>query len=91
MGIQIPLNPVADWDIDYHGCTVGRNVGGEKEKQLQVKRPTGVSAHMQVRAMHTVKVLSLFFLPHFYWILCTIFVPESSTIILFREPQFASK
>lgn len=37
----------------------------EREKQVQVKRPTGVSAHTQVGVVHTLKVLSLFFLLHF--------------------------
>lgn len=93
-GIQILLNPVADWGIDYHGCTVGRNVGGQKEKQLQVK---GLQVCLLIcRSGQCIP--SKFFLYYFFFILkpfylifYTTFVPESCTIILFKEPQFASK
>ena len=37
----------------------------EREKQVQVKKPTGVSAPTQVGTVHTLQVISLFFFPNF--------------------------
>lgn len=63
--MQTPPKTVAEWVVDSQECAVEMDVRGEREKQVQVKRPTGVSAHMQVKVVYTLKVLFLFFLPHF--------------------------
>lgn len=92
--MQTPPKTVAEWVVDSQECAVEMDVRGEREKQVQVKRPTGVSAHMQVKVVYTLKVLFLFFLlilKPSYWIFYTSFFPESSTIILLKETQFSNK